>query len=123
MKLEVWREGANRTLEITMGEAKGMAARRPGPPGASPQAQASGRLGIAVSELPPAGRRALGVKYGLVIEGVEGINADAPLQRGDVIVTINQQGFSSLEDFNRRVADVPEGGSVALLVRRGEASV
>lgn len=69
------------------------------------------------------GRRALGVDFGLVVEGVAGVNAGAPLQRGDVIVAINNQRFASLAEFNRRVAKVPAGSSVALLVRRGEASL
>jgi serine protease Do len=78
---------------------------------------------LLVSELPPAGRRALGVDYGLVVEGVQAPNADAPLQQGDVIVAVNNQSFRNLDEFNRRVAEVPEGGNVALLVRRGEETL
>ena len=76
-----------------------------------------------MAELPAPRRRELGIDFGLVVQGVQGVNADAPLQRGDVIVAINRQRFSSLAEFNRLVAGLPAGGSVALLVRRGEASL
>jgi serine protease Do len=123
VKLEVWREGASRTLTLTMGEQRDTAREPPPPEGAGPQAPGSGRLGLAVSELPPAGRRALGVDYGLVVQRVQGPNAEAPLQQGDVIVAINGRRFSSLEEFNRQVAELAQGGRVALLVRRGDASL
>jgi serine protease Do len=81
------------------------------------------QLGIAVSELPPAARRALGVDYGLVVEELQAGVAQAGLQRGDVIVAVNGQRFGSLQEFQRQLAQAPAGGSVALLVRRGEASL
>jgi serine protease Do len=123
VKLEVWREGASRTLTLTMGEQRDTAREQTPTEGAGPQAPGSGRLGLAVSELPPAGRRALGVDYGLVVQRVRGPNAEAPLQQGDVIVAINGRRFSSLEEFNRQVAELPQGGRVALLVRRGDATL
>lgn len=39
-----------------------------------------------------------------------------------IVVAINHQRFGSLGDFNRRVAQAQPGSSVALLVRRGDAS-
>ncbi len=121
--VEVWRNGERRTVKMTVGQLETQAAARPEQaPSASPQSSA-GRLGLLVSELAPAGRKALGVDYGLVVEGVQGPNADAPLQQGDVIVAINNQRFRSLEEFNRRLADAQPGSNVALLVRRGEESL
>ena len=121
--LEVWREGASRTLSVTVGEQQAAGGGRQAPGGAGPQAPASNRLGLALAELPAPRRRELGIDFGLVVQGVQGVNADAPLQRGDVSVAINRQRFSSLAEFNRLVAGLPAGGSVALLVRRGEASL
>ena len=123
VEVQLWRSGESRSVKLTVGQMQTQteATARPGqgPDKASPRASA-GRLGLLVSELPPAGRRALGVDYGLVVEGVQEPNSDAPLEQGDVIVAVNNQGFRSLDEFNRRVAQVPEGGHVALLVRRGE---
>jgi serine protease Do len=123
--LEIWRDGASRTVNATVSEAPTASeagAREASPPTRQAQRGAS-RLGIAVSELPPQGRRALGIDYGLVVEGVQGENADAPLQRGDVIIAINNERFKSFDDFTRRVAQAPPGSRVALLVRRGDANL
>jgi serine protease Do len=124
VEVQLWRSGESRTVKLAVGQMQTEASARPeqGPGKGSPRASA-GRLGLLVSELPQAGRRALGVDYGLVVEGVQEPNADAPLQQGDVIVAVNNQGFRSLDEFNRRVAEVPAGGNVALLVRRGEETL
>jgi serine protease Do len=37
-----------------------------------------------------------------------------------VIVGIQQQRFDSFKQFRQLLAEVPEGGTAALLVRRGE---
>jgi serine protease Do len=121
--IELWHDGAARTVKATIVAApapqqvaqRATQGREPG--------KASGRLGLMVSELPPQGRRALGVDYGLVVENVAGPNADAPLEPGDVIIAINNKRFKNLDEFNRHVAQAPAGGTVALLVRRGEATL
>ena len=125
--VEVWRDGTARTLKATVGTApaprtEAMAR------GAQPDASAAGRgnagrLGLTVSELPQPARRALGVDYGLVVEDVRAPNADAALEQGDVIVAVNNRRFDSVEAFNREVAKAEPGSTVAVLVRRGEASV
>ena len=119
--VEVWRDGRSHALTVTIGQAPTQQAARPAAsPARRSQAAQGGRLGLQVSELPPEGRRALGIDYGLVVEGVAGPNAEAPLQRGDVIVALNNQRFSSLADFNRRLDALPPGATVAALVRRGD---
>ena len=55
-----------------------------------------------MSELPPEGRKALGIDYGLVVEEVSGgAAAGSGLERGDVIVAVGQDRFRSLEEFNK----------------------
>jgi serine protease Do len=120
---DVWRSGQSRALKVTVGAAPAQRVAKSDTSPGVPGQQSSGRLGLAVIELPPAGRRALGVDYGLVVQGVQGPNTDAPLQRGDVIVAVNNQRFKSLEEFNRHVAQASPGQAVALLVRRGEAAL
>jgi serine protease Do len=50
-------------------------------------------------------------------------NAAGPIMPGDVIVAVNQVRFTTLEEFNKLVAQAKKGDSLALLVRRGEAAV
>ncbi|MET0209224.1 MAG: Do family serine endopeptidase [Burkholderiaceae bacterium] len=121
--IAVWRDGAGRTVKTTVGAAQAHREAERAAPQGGPGQQKSGQLGLLVRELPPAARRALGVDYGLVVEGVQAHNADVPLQPGDVIVGINHQRFKSLEDFNRHIEKANPGDTVALLVRRGEASL
>jgi serine protease Do len=40
-----------------------------------------------------------------------------------VIVGVGRESLKSLEDFNRLIDEQKEGDTVALLVRRGEATV
>jgi serine protease Do len=122
--IEIWRNGESRQLEVTVGatEAPQRTASRCDP-SAGPGEPGGARLGIQVSELPPAQRRSRGIDYGLEVRNVGGVNATSELQAGDVIVAVNQQRFDSLAEFQRLVDAAPAGGSVAVLVRRGESSV
>ncbi|HEY9447847.1 MAG TPA: DegQ family serine endoprotease [Burkholderiales bacterium] len=119
--LEVWRKGARQQITATLGELPPDAPATK--PAGAPQVRPN-TLGLAVSELPPTQRKALGVDYGLVVEGLEGgASTDMPLRRGDIILAINQTRFSSLQQFNQILEQQKPGGVVALLVRRGEDMV
>jgi serine protease Do len=119
--MTVWREGKKQTLALRVGEvpAEPAADARQAPPG-----REDTRLGMAVRELMPAERTALGVDYGLVV--VEVASRAGPgsiLQPGDVIVGVNQRRFASKQEFEKLLAGRRKGELVALLVRRGEAAL
>jgi serine protease Do len=119
--LEVWRNGRREQLAATVGEFPAdttTAARE------APAKEEGNNLGLAVSELPPEGRKALGVDYGLVVEDVRnGPGATSGIQPGDVIVAVGQEQFRSVEEFNKLLAQRKNGERVALLVRRGESAL
>ncbi|HYX66511.1 MAG TPA: PDZ domain-containing protein [Burkholderiales bacterium] len=78
----------------------------------------------AASELPPEGRKALGVDYGLVVEDVRGGTAAASgIRAGDVIVAVGREPFRSLDEFNKLLAQRKKGERVPLPVRRGESAL
>jgi serine protease Do len=116
-QLELWRSGKREQIKVTAGElpSKTRTALAAPDKGEKPK-----RLGVQVSELPPAQRQALGVDYGLLVQEVQ--KPDGPLRRGDVILGVNRQKFSSLEEFNQLLAN-QRGDTVALLVRRGESTL
>jgi serine protease Do len=121
--VEVWRNGKRERLNVTVGESPNESvASAAGKPSAKLAANA---LGLSLSELPPEGRKALGVDYGLVVEDVaaSGSAARSPLQPGDVIVAVGQEKFKSVEEFARLVEKHKKGDNVALLVRRGEGAL
>ena len=116
--LKIWRGGKAEEVKFTAAEL--VAETRAAKP-ARDKAIKPNRLGLVVSELPPAQRRALGIEYGLVVESAEA--GRSPLRPGDVIVGVGRESFRSVEDFDRLLGEQKQGDTVALLVRRGEATV
>jgi serine protease Do len=116
--LKIWRDGKAEEVKFTAAElvAESKPVKQLQEKGAKPN-----RLGLVVSELPPAQRRQLGVEYGLVVEAADA--SRSPLRPGDVIVGVGRDTIKSLEDFNRLIGEQKDGDTVALLVRRGEATV
>ncbi|MBV8030317.1 MAG: DegQ family serine endoprotease [Betaproteobacteria bacterium] len=119
-EIEIWRSGRRMQVAAVVGEfpseAKTASRQAPQKP------TASNELGLAVSELPPEARKQLGVDYGLVVEDVTGSSQSA-IQPGDVIVAVGSEHFHSIDEFRNLVARHKKGESVALLVRRGDASL
>ena len=116
--LKIWRGGKAEEVKFTAAElvAETRAAKPAQDKGIKPN-----RLGLVVSELPPAQRRALGIEYGLVVESAEA--GRTPLRPGDVIVGVGRESVKSVEDFDRLIGEQKQGDTVALLVRRGDATV
>jgi len=116
--LRIWRDGKAEEVKFTAAEL--VAEVKPTRPAPDKSAKPN-RLGLVLSELPAAQRKALGIEYGLVVESADA--SRTPLRPGDVIVGVGRESLKSLEDFNRLLEEQKQGDSVALLVRRGEATV
>ena len=116
-ELEIWRGGSRERLKVNVGELPSEKRTAQSMP---EKGEKAARLGVLLAELPPAQRKALGVDYGLVVQDVQ--KPDVPLRPGDVIVGVNRQQFASVEEFNKLIA-AQKGGTVALLVRRGPATI
>lgn len=76
-----------------------------------------------VEEIPSDLRRR-GVS-GVVVAEVdeEGIAAEAGIQRGDIIVSVNRKGVATRAEYERAMAEAGRRGTAILLVRRGNASI
>jgi serine protease Do len=107
--LQVWRDGSLRTLAVTVGELKAEEVASAAPS----SGEDSGRLGLAVRPLEDAS--------GLLVEKASGAAARAGILRGDVVIAVNGKPVKSVDDL--RSAVTKDKGSVALLVKRGEASI
>jgi serine protease Do len=119
--MAVWRDGARQTLELRVGEvpAEGKVVEKP-----APVKEDQARLGVAMRELTASERQALDVDYGLLVTGVYSRpGPGSNILPGDVIVGVNQQRFSSRQEFERLIAAQKKGDMVALFVRRGELSL
>ena len=106
VNFELWRDGGRRTVVATVAELKADEVVR-----APQDAQESGKLGLALRQ----------GSDGLVVENAAGPAARAGIRAGDVVVAVNGKPVKSAEEL--RSATAKSKGNVALLVKRGEASI
>jgi serine protease Do len=118
--IEISRNGARRQVKATLVEFPGD---KPVQQQSPEMRKSSNRLGFSVRELAPAQLKSLGIEYGLIVEGVANAGPGTQVQRGDIIMAINNTYFKSLDEFNAIVQKQPQGSVVAVLVRRGDAAL
>ncbi len=125
--LTVWRDGADKDLTITIGandDGSGQVLADAG--GKSGEAgQRVPTIGVQLSDLTADMRQSLGLpkgESGAVVEGVSPDKpaADAGLQPGDVILSVNQKPVNSAREAKSAVAEAGKAGrkAVLLLVQR-----
>ena len=79
--------------------------------------------GLSLRELPPKTLRSIGLPFGLAVIRADGDAERVGLKVGDVIVGVGRESFRTVEEFERLISAQQAGDTVALLVRRGEATV
>lgn len=114
--MDVIRNGAPKTLAVTIGEMKETTLAK----NTTPDRQ-QGRLGVAVRPLAKDEQRQAGVAGGLLVEAAGGAAAKAGIQPGDVIVSVNGTPVSKPEQLQQLVQKA--GKHVALLVQRDTARI
>ncbi len=114
VKLQIWRNGTAREVTVKLGEAEIDRAAQ----AERPQAKAveAGHLGLALRELSRDERQELHTDGFLEVEAVEGVAAESGIRPGDIIIAVNSQRVSSIEQF--RAARAKAGKNVSLLVER-----
>ncbi|HEX2540639.1 MAG TPA: Do family serine endopeptidase [Caldimonas sp.] len=112
VKLKVWRDKAERTIEARLGGSEEAAKQA-----ASERGTADGAaLGLALRPLSSDEKRAAKIAGGLVVEEASGAAARAGIAPGDVLLAINGRNVDSVEQVRSVVSTKPK--SVALLVQR-----
>jgi len=109
--LGLWRKGAERSVEITIGE---MPAEKVALAGKGSGEHS--KLGVVVRPLASDERKAAKVDGGLVVEEVNGPAERAGIQAGDIILSANGESVKSVEALRARVSKADK--NVALLVQR-----
>lgn len=112
LDLTVWRRGKEEVLHITMDDSAEVATKQVADSAGTPV----NRLGLALRFQKPDELRDSGAATGLLIEKVSGAAERAGVQVGDLLLAINQQSVTSVDQV-RSVAD-RSGRSVALLLMR-----
>jgi S1-C subfamily serine protease len=88
-------------------------------PGGSGQKNVIERLGLSVHALSDDERRSSGLPYGVMVDAAEGTAANAGIQGGDVVLSVNSEAVSTRDQFESLLAR--SGKEVALLVQRDNA--
>jgi serine protease Do len=115
--LTVWRDRGTRDLTVTVDELKDMPSRS----GTQGKEQNGGKLGLSVRQLTPQERNEVNTTGRLVVEDVSGAAANAGIQPGDIIIAVNGQEVSTVEQL--RAAVEKAGKTVALLIQRDQAQI
>ncbi len=115
-RLEVIRNGAPKTVNVTIGEMKDSTVAKND--GASPD---QGRLGLAVRPLAKDEQREAGISGGLLVEDAAGPAARSGIQPGDIVLSLNGKPVSSVDQLRSLAGKA--GKHVALLVQRDNAKI
>ena len=115
VKLDVLRNGKTRHIAVTVGAAK--STKLASANVASPD---QGRLGVVVRRLSPEEQKQAGVS-GVVVEDVSGPAANAGIQPGDIILSLDGASVTSPAQLKQLTANA--GKHVALLVQRDDARI
>ena len=113
ISMDVWRDGKIVTLTATLGNAADKVAEVAKNDGAAGKV----KLGLALRPLQSDEKREAGISAGLLVEDAGGAAANAGVQPGDVLLSVNGRPVNTVE----QVRDVVEKSakSVALLIQRG----
>jgi serine protease Do len=120
--LKIWRDGAQRTLPVTLGELNAQEARNRGGSGRGNNDSAESALdGVSVEDLTSQVARGLGLSAGISGVVVTEVSpgsaaASAGLQRGDVIQEVNRRAVKNVAEFEAAVRNSKDG--TLLLVNR-----
>ena len=115
VKLSVWRDKAERAVEVKLGTAKAEQTAN-----AEPVVE-KGQLGLAVRPLSPDEKKQSGTDYGLVVQQAAGPAARAGIVQGDILLAINGKKIESIDTVKQALADKPK--RVAVLIQRDERQI
>ncbi len=121
-QLEIWRDKAVKHINVTVEELKektSAAGNRGGGYGsAKGDTAVVNRIGLSVRALTPSGEDQLKTRGSIVIVDANGPAAEAGLREGDVILSINRETITSVDQFQTAVKNA--GHSATLLVQHDE---
>ncbi len=118
LTLTIWRNKASRNITVTLGE-------RPADEGLSSSGEPgeqSGKMGLDVRELTEQLARQYGYsgQSGVVISSVtpNSVADRKGLRQGDLILSVNDRGVTSVREFRAALRDIKAGGIVYLRIMR-----
>ena len=120
VSLDVWRQGAARELTARLGNANDKSGDKAAVASKN-DAENQGKLGLALRPLQPDEERESGISGGLLVQQASGPSANAGVQQGDVLISINGMPVKNIAQVRAAVSKSEK--SVALLIQRGEDKI
>jgi len=114
--LKIWRKGTAKDISVKVGSFS-----EPQVAGNDSGETAKGRLGVAVRPLSPEEQRQVDIKGGVLVQDVTGAAARAGIQPGDIIVSVNGEVVSGVEQLRSLISKA--GKKVAILIERGDSRI
>jgi len=118
----VWRNGASRDLQITVGEMQPDQSRLGRADPGHPTPATTDALGLVVSDVSADQQKELKIKGAVQVDGVDGPAALGGIRVADLILSINSVEVTGAKQFGELVAKLDLKKSAALLVRSGDQS-
>ena len=87
----------------------------------NPDTTDSGRLGVVVQDLDANMKKQIDEDHGVVVAQVSGAAARAGVKKGDIILSVNSNPVSSVEDLQNLIKDSPK--HIALLIKRDQNEI
>ena len=116
--MDVWRDGKIVQVGAKLGDASEKAAPEEV---AAVSTNSGSKLGLALRPLQPIERRQSGLASGLLVEDADGAAANAGVQPGDVLLSVNGRAVNTIEQVRDVVGK--SNKSVALLIQRGSDKI
>lgn len=123
VSVQVYRKGAMRDLNLTIGEMEPDRVAAAEKQGAAPAPVAANWLGLVVSDIPEAQRSELKIKGGVLVTGAEGAAARAGIRQDDILISLNNADITSSKQFAEMVRKLDQSKPVVMLVRRGDGAL
>lgn len=121
VKMDIWRDGRSRSVTATLDEVKAETLASGGTPAPSQVERLGEKYGLTARTLTTQEAAELELRGGVLVEGVDGPGARAGLQRGDVIIAVNNQGVTTVGELRSLLESA--GSRFALLIQRRGARI
>ncbi|NIF53036.1 trypsin-like peptidase domain-containing protein [Burkholderia sp. Ax-1724] len=122
--LNVWRNGGERKLSITVGaQSSDVASAEPRMQQEPRQQQGRPRLGVAVRPLSEDEQQEASLPGGVIVQQATGPAAEAGIEAGDIIVAVDGKVIHGVEQLKRMIAQADDSVSLTVVRNGEEASV
>jgi serine protease Do len=123
--LDVVRQESHKQIGVVLGEFPEEKAQGRTPRKLKDDApkSAPNKYGLVLSDIDGQQKKQDNENHGVLVSNVQGAALKAGIQRGDIILAVNNEDVNSVKEFDQIVNKVDANRNIALLVRRGDRTL